>query len=156
MLSPELVNQSRQFLVLCATPSGLGLSWESSEATVAHLGISAGDAAGDVFESYILIAAEGDQESVLLLGPGAFCLSVSFLDQVLSRNHDLFGYASALIFEGSVKVRGGFGVGLSGGVLEKGEGLSRNHYVIIWLVKGIIDVFHVFKNYDINISPFMR
>jgi hypothetical protein len=53
-------------------------------------------------------------------------------------------------------VGGGFWLGLSGRVLDEGEGLGRNDYVIIGLVKGIIDVFHVFKNYDININPYMR
>jgi hypothetical protein len=129
---------------------------ESPEAAIAHFGVSAGDKVRYLIEPGVLIRAEPEEQAVFLLSPGLLGLLVPLFQQIFPRNHDLRLPSQPLAFLFSVNFRNPFCLGLSSvGREEAGVG-SWNEYIIILLAKEIITVVHVFKNYEININPFLQ
>lgn len=153
MLSAELVDHLHQFLVFLAGPAVPRLGGEPAEAAVAHLGVSARNHLGHILEAHVLIAAQRHQQPVLLLAPRPLRLHVPLTDQVLAGNHDLGRQRLFLTFGSCVNLGAAVALGFGERWLQKGAGLGRNHYVIKLQRKGVKDVVHVFKNYDININP---
>ena len=83
-----MAHQLQQFLILFLGPSHPSLIGESPEAAVAHLGISALDLSRNLLKTCVLILAEFQEQSVLILGPGFLCLLVALFLEVLACEDD--------------------------------------------------------------------